>query len=45
MRLESVGNAIDMGELVADNIMGAARDYAVKPWFWSDQCSSAGLAF
>lgn len=37
MRLESVGNAIDMGELVADNIMGAARDYAVKPWFWSDQ--------
>ena len=37
MRLESVGNAIDMGELVADNIMGAARDYTPKPWFWSDQ--------
>ncbi|CAG0907866.1 unnamed protein product [Cyprideis torosa] len=37
MRLESVGNAIDMGELVADNIMGANRSYAPKPWFWSDQ--------
>ena len=37
MRLESVGNAIDMGELVADNIMGAGRDYVAKPWFWSDQ--------
>jgi 3-phenylpropionate/trans-cinnamate dioxygenase ferredoxin reductase subunit len=37
MRLESVGNAIDMGELVADNIMGADRSYEVKPWFWSDQ--------
>ncbi len=37
MRLESVGNAIDMGELVADNILGAARDYVAKPWFWSDQ--------
>ncbi|WP_136440064.1 NAD(P)/FAD-dependent oxidoreductase [Pacificoceanicola onchidii] len=36
-RLESVGNAIDMGELVADNIMGAGRDYEAKPWFWSDQ--------
>jgi 3-phenylpropionate/trans-cinnamate dioxygenase ferredoxin reductase subunit len=36
-RLESVGNAIDMGELVADNIMGADRHYDAKPWFWSDQ--------
>ncbi len=36
-RLESVGNAIDMGELVADNILGAGREYAPKPWFWSDQ--------
>ncbi|MCT4558342.1 MAG: NAD(P)/FAD-dependent oxidoreductase [Pelagimonas sp.] len=36
-RLESVGNAIDQAELVADNIMGAGRDYVVKPWFWSDQ--------
>ncbi len=37
MRLESVGNAIDMGELVADNILGAGRDYVARPWFWSDQ--------
>ncbi|MBV7394424.1 NAD(P)/FAD-dependent oxidoreductase [Mameliella sediminis] len=37
MRLESVGNAIDMGELVADNIMGVERDYVATPWFWSDQ--------
>ncbi|WP_425098062.1 NAD(P)/FAD-dependent oxidoreductase [Tropicibacter sp. S64] len=37
MRLESVGNAIDMAELVADNIMGAGRSYEAKPWFWSDQ--------
>ncbi|MCC1491070.1 NAD(P)/FAD-dependent oxidoreductase [Cognatishimia sp. F0-27] len=37
MRLESVGNAIDMGELVADNILGAGRSYVAKPWFWSDQ--------
>ncbi|GAA4220281.1 3-phenylpropionate/trans-cinnamate dioxygenase ferredoxin reductase subunit [Sagittula marina] len=37
IRLESVGNAVDMGELVADNIMGAGRDYVAKPWFWSDQ--------
>lgn len=37
MRLESVGNAIDQAECVADNILGAARPYEVKPWFWSDQ--------
>ncbi|MGH1412082.1 MAG: NAD(P)/FAD-dependent oxidoreductase [Pelagimonas sp.] len=37
MRLESVGNAVDMGELVADNIMDAGREYVAKPWFWSDQ--------
>ncbi|MFW2541124.1 NAD(P)/FAD-dependent oxidoreductase [Primorskyibacter sp. 2E107] len=37
MRLESVGNAIDMAELVADNIMGQGRSYEAKPWFWSDQ--------
>ncbi len=36
-RLESVGNAIDMGELVAANIMGAGKSYIAKPWFWSDQ--------
>jgi 3-phenylpropionate/trans-cinnamate dioxygenase ferredoxin reductase subunit len=37
IRLESVGNAIDQAECVADNIMGADRDYEAKPWFWSDQ--------
>jgi len=37
LRLESVGNAIDMGELVAENIMGARKAYVPKPWFWSDQ--------
>jgi 3-phenylpropionate/trans-cinnamate dioxygenase ferredoxin reductase subunit len=37
LRLESVGNAIDQAELVAENIMGAGKDYEAKPWFWSDQ--------
>lgn len=37
VRLESVGNAIDMAEAVADNILGAAAPYTAKPWFWSDQ--------
>jgi len=37
IRLESVPNAIDQAEVVADNIMGAAKDYVAKPWFWSDQ--------
>ncbi len=37
IRLESVPNAIDQGELVAENIMGAAKDYVARPWFWSDQ--------
>ena len=37
LRLESVGNAIDMAEAVADNILGADRPYQPKPWFWSDQ--------
>jgi 3-phenylpropionate/trans-cinnamate dioxygenase ferredoxin reductase subunit len=37
IRLESVGNAIDQAEIVADNIMGANTPYAAKPWFWSDQ--------
>ncbi|RJE88018.1 NAD(P)/FAD-dependent oxidoreductase [Paracoccus onubensis] len=37
IRLESVGNAIDMAELVADNICGARKPYVAKPWFWSDQ--------
>jgi 3-phenylpropionate/trans-cinnamate dioxygenase ferredoxin reductase subunit len=37
IRLESVQNAIDQAELVAENIMGAGRDYVPMPWFWSDQ--------
>ncbi len=37
LRLESVGNAIDMAEAVAANIMGAGTEYHAQPWFWSDQ--------
>lgn len=37
LRLESVGNAIDMAEAVAANMLGANQPYAAKPWFWSDQ--------
>jgi 3-phenylpropionate/trans-cinnamate dioxygenase ferredoxin reductase subunit len=37
LRLESVPNAIDMGEAVAANMLGAAVPYVPKPWFWSDQ--------
>lgn len=37
IRLESVPNAIDQAELVAENIMGAGKDYVAKAWFWSDQ--------
>jgi len=40
VRIESVGNAIDMGEIVAENMLGADRRYVPKPWFWSDQFSS-----
>lgn len=48
LRLESVGNAIDMGEAVAANMLGAGAPYMPKPWFWSDQYDAklqiAGLA-
>lgn len=37
LRLESVPNAIDMAECVAENIMGASKTYVPQPWFWSDQ--------
>lgn len=37
IRLESVPNAIDQAECVADNIMGGGLAYVAKPWFWSDQ--------
>jgi len=37
LRLESVPNAIDMAERVAENMMGAEKPYVPQPWFWSDQ--------
>ncbi|WP_444667563.1 NAD(P)/FAD-dependent oxidoreductase [Cereibacter changlensis] len=37
LRLESVQNAIDQAELVAENMLGAGKDYHPMPWFWSDQ--------
>ncbi|RMD94567.1 MAG: pyridine nucleotide-disulfide oxidoreductase, partial [Alphaproteobacteria bacterium] len=37
VRLESVGNAIDMGEAAAANMLGERELYVAKPWFWSDQ--------
>tara|TARA_R110002049_G_scaffold22478_7_gene80584 strand:- start:1543 stop:2601 length:1059 start_codon:yes stop_codon:yes gene_type:complete len=37
IRLESVPNAIDQAEVVAENLMGAGKAYEAKPWFWSDQ--------
>ncbi len=37
LRLESVGNAIDQAECVAENMLGADQPYAARPWFWSDQ--------
>ena len=37
IRLESVGNAIDQAEVVAQNMMGGDVAYQPRPWFWSDQ--------
>ncbi len=37
IRLESVPNAIEQAEVVAENILGAEKEYVAKPWFWSDQ--------
>lgn len=37
IRLESVQNAIDQGEAVAKNMLGAQTPYVPQPWFWSDQ--------
>lgn len=37
IRLESVPNAIEQAEVVAENIMGQPKEYTAKPWFWSDQ--------
>src|SRR5690606_6425592 len=35
--LESVQNAIDQAETVADDMLGVAQPYEPVPWFWSDQ--------
>ena len=37
IRLESVPNAIDQAEVVAENMLGAGKEYQATPWFWSDQ--------
>ena len=37
LRLESVPNAIEMAECVAENMLGAGKPYVPQPWFWSDQ--------
>ena len=37
LRIESVGNAIDQAEVVAQNLLGRDVTYTPKPWFWSDQ--------
>jgi 3-phenylpropionate/trans-cinnamate dioxygenase ferredoxin reductase component len=37
IRLESVGNAIEQAEIVAENMLGMQVEYKAKPWFWSDQ--------
>ena len=37
IRLESVPNAIDQAEIVAQNMMGGDMEYVATPWFWSDQ--------
>ncbi len=36
-RLESVQNAIDQGEAVANDMVGLGLPYLPVPWFWSDQ--------
>ena len=37
VRLESVQNAVDQGDLVAQVLSGADMQYDALPWFWSDQ--------
>ncbi len=37
VRLESVQNAVDQGDLVARVLSGADLQYDALPWFWSDQ--------
>ena len=40
LRLESVGNAIQQGEIAAMNFMGFDIAHIANPWFWSDQYDS-----
>lgn len=48
IRLQSVGNAIDMAEHAAAALLGSDTPFQSLPWFWSDQYDSqlqiAGLA-
>ena len=48
VRLESVQNAVDHGQVAASVILGTPKPYASTPWFWSDQYHAklqiAGLA-
>lgn len=37
VRLESVQNAADQGDLIAQVLGGADLQYDALPWFWSDQ--------
>ncbi|MEM8797876.1 MAG: FAD-dependent oxidoreductase, partial [Pseudomonadota bacterium] len=37
IRLESVQNANDQGEIAAMNMIGGEETYRPVPWFWSDQ--------
>jgi len=37
IRLESVQNAADQGDLIARVLAGEAVTYTALPWFWSDQ--------
>ena len=48
IRLESVQNAVDHGQVAASVILGSPVAYSGTPWFWSDQYQArlqiAGLA-
>ena len=48
VRLESVQNAVDHGQVAASVILGDPKPYSGLPWFWSDQfhvkLQIAGLA-
>lgn len=37
IRLESVPNAIEQAEIVAEAMLGGDVHYVARPWFWSDQ--------